>query len=294
MRQWFFGISVFIVSAMSGKVDAQTSSTAAKSDETTTAPPAAPASPILSEREGEMPGNQRITWERRRQVPFVRDGGVLNRKETAVLLYVDGDLFPPAIMASIQRGIFYWLTLGLDVGGDAGVFQAMLRIKQEMARARRTQSFLWGWHLRTGYKYVNVDFRDSMGQDTVMRFDDNSWVLSFQNVFSFRFGNHKRRSIYLTSELYWDFDLRGKGLQTDFYFFPAKVGFETVVGLHWNFFIEGGVIWSVNGWQLSDGTVLSGDGDLFATASMGFAYRFGGVRTALPENWRDPAAPPLR
>ena len=50
----------------------------------------------------EMPGNQRITWDLRRQVPFVRNGGLLNRKETAIMLYVDGELFPPALMINVS------------------------------------------------------------------------------------------------------------------------------------------------------------------------------------------------
>jgi hypothetical protein len=256
----------------------------------TAASPAAPA----PDHAGEMPGNQKITWEMRRQVPFVRDGGLLNRKETAVLMYVDGDLFPPAVMVAIQRGLFYWMTVGLDVGGDMGVFQAMLRIKQEMGRTRRTNFFFWGWHIRTGYKYVNVDMRDTLGQDTAIRFDDNSWVLAFQNTFSLRFGNHRRRAMYLTSQVYGDFDLRGKGIQPDLYIYPATLGFETVLGQNWNFFFEAGVILSINGWELSDGTIMSKNGDLFPTASMGFAYRFGGVSTALPLNWRDPEAPPMK
>ena len=236
------------------------------------------------------------TWDMRRQVPFVRDGGVLNRKETAIGLYLDGDLFPPAVMAYIQHGIFSRLTLGLDMGGDMGTFQALLRIKEEMARTRRTQLFFWGWHLITGYKYVNIDLRDSLGQDTDMRIDDNSWVLAFENTFSYRFGNHRRRSIFLTTELYWDFDLRGLGLQTDFYVFPATLGFETVLGRNWSFFIEAGVILSINGWQLANGTVMhtKGRGEFFVTTSLGFAYRFGDVATALPENRRDPTAPPMR
>ncbi len=247
-------------------------------------------------RAKDMPGNQRITWEMRRQVPFVRDGGLLNRKETALLLYVEGDVFPPPVMLSIQRGINYWLTLGLDVGGDAGVFQTFLRIKQEMGRTRTKKNnfFFWGWHIRTGYKYVNIDLRDWLGQDTEMRIDDNSWILAFQNSLSLRFGNHRRRAIYLTTQLYWDFDLRGQNRQVDFYVFPATVGFETILGQNWNFFFEGGVIISINGWELSDKLVMSPNGDVFPTASMGFAYRFGGVRTALPANWKDSSALPMR
>ena len=239
----------------------------------------------------EMPGNQRITWERRRQVPFVRGGGVLNRKETALVAYVDGDLFPPAAMASIQRGIFYWLTVGLDVGGDYGVFQALLRIKQEMARTRTTNFFFWGWHLRTGYKYVKVDFTNTMSD--AMQFDDNSWILSLENVFAFRFGAYRRRVIYLMTQFYLDFDLRGKGYQTDKYLFPATLGFETIVGRNWNIYFETGLIMSLNGWETRKG-VISPDGDLFPTASFGAAYRFGGVRSALPVDYRDPASPPIR
>jgi hypothetical protein len=239
----------------------------------------------------EMPGNQRITWEMRRQAPFIRGGGVLNRKETAVAGYVDGDLFPPAVMASVQRGIFYWLTVGLDVGGDYGVFQALLRIKQEMARTRRTNFFFWGWHIRTGYKYVNVDFTDKLSD--VWQFDDNSWILSFENVFAFRLGAHRRRVLYLTSQVYWDFDLRGQGRQIDLYVFPATLGFESIIGKRWNIFVEAGLILSINGWEVKN-RVISPNGDMFPTASFGFAYRFGGVRTALPRDFRDPASLPLR
>jgi hypothetical protein len=295
-----FSTAILLVKTLSADASKETtvaggaSSSAPPSTEASSSKEPSSADEMSAAMRSEMPGNQRITWERRRQVPFVRDGGVLNRKETALVFYLDGDLFPPALMASIQRGIYYWLTLGLDVGGDQGTFQALMRIKQEMSRTRKTNFFFWGWHIRTGYKYVDIDYRDSLGEGTDMRFDDNSWILAFQNTFSFRFGLHRRRSIFITTELYWDFDLRGKGIQPDFYVFPATVGFETVIAAQWNFFIEGGVILSINGWELSDGTVMSKDGDVFPTASMGFAYRFGGVRTALPENWRNPSAPPMR
>jgi len=194
-------------------------------------------------------------------------------------------------LASVQRGVFYWLTVGLDVGGDYGVFQALLRIKQEMARTRRTNFFFWGWHIRTGYKYVNVDLTDTWSD--VWRFDDNSWILNFQNVFSFRFGQHRRRAVYFTTALYWDFDLRGEGRQTDFYVYPVTIGFESILGDSWNLFVEAGTIISVNGWETDIG-VISQNGDFFPTASFGAAYRFGGVRTALPKDFRDPLSPPLR
>ena len=239
----------------------------------------------------EMPGNQRITWEKRRQVPYVRSGGVLNRKETAVVAYMDGDLFPPAVMASIQRGIFYWLTVGVDVGGNYGVFQALLRIKQEMARTRRTNFFFWGWHVRTGYKYVDVDLRDQISEE--WRFDDNSWILSLENVFAFRFGSYRRRVIYISSQFYLDFDLRNENRQTDRYVFPATIGFETIIKDHWNFYFETGLIISLNGWETDQG-VIKANGDTFPTASFGFAYRFGGVRTALPMDYRHSGSPPRR
>jgi hypothetical protein len=245
---------------------------------------------IRENRAREMPGNQRITWERRRQVPFVRNGGNLNRKETAIVAYADADLFPPAVMLGIQRGIYYWLTLGLDVGGDMGVFQALLRIKQEMARTRGSNFFFWGWHIRTGYKYVDIDFRD-INED--LYFQDNSWIISFENAFAFRFGNHRRRVIYVNTIFYTDFDLTGRGWQTDLYLFPATIGFETIVGKQWNFFLEAGTIISLNGWETDLG-IISANGDFFPAGQLGFAYRFGGVRTLLPEDWKNPSAPPMR
>lgn len=247
---------------------------------------------LAAERAKDMPGNQRITWEMRRQVPFVRNGGMLNRKETAVVAYVDGDLFPPAVMVGILRGINYWLSVGLDVGGDMGVFQALLRIKQEMGRTRRTNFFFWGWHVRTGYKYVNVDFTDTLSD--VWRFDDNSWILTFENTLGVRFGKHRRRGLYLNTIIYGDFDLRGQGRQIDVYVYPATLGFETILGRNWNFFLELGVIISINGWEVANDVVISENGDIFPSGGFGFAYRFGGVRTALPENWRDPDASPMR
>jgi hypothetical protein len=216
---------------------------------------------------------------------------MLNRKETAAILYVDGDIFPPAVMAGIQRGITYWLSVGLDVGGNMGVFQAILRTKLEMARTRKTNFFFWGWHVRTGYKYVKVDFTDTLGD--VWIFDDNSWILTFENTFAFRLGKHRRRALYVNTIIYGDFDLRGEGRQIDAYVYPATLGFETIIGKYWNFFLELGVIISINGWETKNG-VISQNGDYFPSGGFGFAYRFGGVRTALPENWHSASAPPMR
>jgi hypothetical protein len=124
-------------------------------------------------------------------------------------------------------------------------------------------------------------------------FEDTSWILTFENTFAFRFGRHRRRVIYINTEVYGDFDLMGRGYQTDGYVAPAILGFETILGRNWNFFIEAGVIISLNGWQTSRG-IISAGGDFFPMGSIGFAYRWGGVRTALPFEWRDPASLPMR
>jgi hypothetical protein len=209
----------------------------------------------------------------RTQVPTVRNGGVLNTRETAFVAYVDGQLLPPALMMSVQHGLSYWVTLGVDVGGGYGTFQALLRLRMENLPPIANHRFFWGGHIRTGFKRQVVD----ISQD--LAFEDVSWVLTYENTFSVRLGAQRRHVLYLDTIFYVDFDLTNSGRQVDLYLVPAVLGYEVVIGAQWNFFIEAGFAWSINGTETRYGLLYAGD--VFPVATIGFAYRFPGHRTAL-------------
>jgi hypothetical protein len=208
-----------------------------------------------------------------RQPSFVDNAGLTNKNEHAFLFYADAAVLPPALMFGYRFGLFYWWEMGFDVGGDYGVFQSLLHFKMENMKTRKSEFFFWVFTFKTGYKYHSVDMGDNL------YFDDNSWVYDFQNAFAFRFGQKKDKAIYLTTRFYIDQDLRSAGLQTDYYFMPGILGFETVIGKYGNFFVDAGAAWSINGMETPDKGVLY-EGDWFPIMKLGFAVRTGD-RTAI-------------
>ncbi len=202
-------------------------------------------------------------------ISFVSNGGMIKENEHAVVAYIDADLLPPAVMLSYQYGIFYWLTLGFDIGGDYGAFMALLKVKQEMSRTRDNDKFFWGWHIRTGFKQNQVELSDNLV------FDDLSYIIVFENTVALRPGQakHQRQVVYLNSAFYFDFDLSGEGRQVDYRIAPAVLGFETLIGEFGNFFIEVGAAVSLNGTETDSGLV--NDNRWFPVGKIGFAIRTG-------------------
>ena len=142
-----------------------------------------------------------------------------------------------------------------------------------MSRTRRTNFFFWGWHIRTGFKYVNIDFTDT-NEDLALR----------GHLVDSRFREHLRLSLRPTPAARLLHLYRGlrrlrpdpfKVEQTDAYISPATLGFETILGRNWNFFVELRVIISLNGWETSRG-VISDDGRL-SSPSDSWALPIAGV-----------------
>lgn len=209
----------------------------------------------------------------RTQIPTARNGGILNAGETAYLVYVDAQLFPMPVMFSIQHGFTYWMTLGIDVGGGLGTFQALLHARLENLPPIGNHRFFWGGHIRTGYKQQSWD------SGPELTFDDVSWILTYENTFSVRLGDSRRHVLYLDTIFYADFDVTRSDRQVDMYLIPASLGYEVVLGANWNFYIEAGFIYSINGTQTRYGTLY--EGEFFPVGAIGFAYRQRGERSAL-------------
>lgn len=208
-----------------------------------------------------------------RQPSFVRGAGVLNKNEHALLLYIDGDVLPPGITAGYRYGMVYWWNIGVDMGGDAGVFQSLVRTRIENVKLRRTESFFWSNEFSAGFKYHQFDF----GNTT--RFDDRSLIATIDNSFAWRFTPGRTKSVYLTTLFYIDYDLHTPRRQTDYYLMPAILGYETMLRDHANFFAEIAAAYSINGMELSDGTVLY-NRSWFPSLRIGIALRTGN-RTAI-------------
>jgi hypothetical protein len=202
-----------------------------------------------------------------RQPSFVENAGLLNRNEHALLFFVDAELLPAAVMAGYRYGIFSWWDIGVDVGGNLGVLEALIHTKMLNFKTKKTEFFFWGFTFKTGYKYHKIDF----SEDFII--DDKSWIYVFENSFSFRFGRDRRRSVFVTTKFYLDQDLHTPRRQNDFYLGPAHLGFETIIGKYTNFFVEAGVMWAINGMETADEVLYKGD--WFPVMQMGFAARTG-------------------
>lgn len=227
---------------------------------------------VAEEAEGGRERERRLVHPRT-QVPTVRNGGVLNAGETAYIFYIDGQLFPPVPMLSVQHGLTYWATLGVDVGGGYGTFQALLHARLENLPPIGNHRFFWGGHVRTGYKQQVLDLGPNLA------YDDVSWILTYENTFSIRVGPQRRHVLYLDTIFYADFDLLRRGRQVDLFLLPAVLGYEFVIGDQWNFFVEAGFVWCINGTETPRGLLY--EGDLFPVATIGFANRTRGPRSAL-------------
>ena len=207
-----------------------------------------------------------------RQPSFVSYGGNLNKHEHALVLTVDGELLPPAVLVGYRYGLLYWWEVGLDTGGDYGVFEALAHIKIENFKTAKSERFYWGTTYKTGYKYHVAD----LGENLV--FDDKSWILNFENSFAFRLGALRQKTIYVVTQFYIDFELHRHGRQTDYYVAPALLGWESMIGKYANFFVQAGMVYSINGMELKDDVKYSNT--WFPVLQFGFGYR-SGDRTAI-------------
>lgn len=208
-----------------------------------------------------------------RQPSFVSHAGTLNKNEHAAVLTVDGEVLPPAVMLGYRYGLLYWWEIGADVGGDYGVFQALLHMKMENYKTAESERFYWGTSYKTGFKHHVAELTEKA------RFDDRSWVVLFENSFALRLGDARDKSIYLVTQFYIDLDLHEDRRQTDYYVAPALFGFESVLGSYSNLFIQAGAAYSINGMEMADGEILY-EGDWFPVVQLGFGYRTGD-RTAI-------------
>ncbi len=207
-----------------------------------------------------------------RQPSFVSHGGNLNKHEHALVLTVDGELLPPAVLVGYRYGLFYWGEVGVDVGGDYGVFEALAHMKIENFKTAASERFYWGTTYKTGYKHHVADFGENMA------FDDKSWILAFENTFAFRLGASRQKAIYAVTQFYIDFDMHHHDRQTDYYVAPVLLGWENVIGDYGNFFVQAGMVYSINGMELKDGVKY--DNSWFPALQFGFGYRTGD-RTAI-------------
>lgn len=208
-----------------------------------------------------------------KQPSFVRGGGLLNKNEHSLLLHLDGDLLPPAIMMSYSYGLLYWWNAGVDFGGNRGVFQALVRTRMENLKSRKTERLFWSNQISAGFKHHEMSFSDDL------QFDDQSLVGIIDNSLGFRFGSMKSKVLYLLTIFYLDYDIHTPRRQTDYYFFPAMIGFEAMIGEHASFFVETGAVYSTTGMQMADNRVLYKK-DWFPTVKIGVAWR-SGKKTAI-------------
>jgi|GEM_PF-2428249 hypothetical protein len=203
-----------------------------------------------------------------RQPSFVRGAGMLNKGEHAFVLYDDGDLIPQPLMLEYRYGLLYWWDAAVDVGGNAGVFQAFIRTRIENAKTRKSEALFWANELSLGYKIHSMTVKDNL------TFDDKSLVFAVDNSVAYRMGKKRNSSFYLLSIFYVDYDLHSPRRQTDYYVMPAILGYESMVGDHASFFVEAGAAYSINGMQFADGGIMYKN-SWFPVFRIGLALRTG-------------------
>ena len=203
-----------------------------------------------------------------KQPSFIRGGGLLNKREQAFVLYIDGDVIPFTPMLGYCWGWFYWWDLGVDVGADAGIVQVLLHTRIENIKTRKSELFFWANAFKTGYKIHKFDYKPDL------RFDDRSWLTVIENSLGLRLGKERRKVLYLNTIFYIDYDLHSPRRQTDYYITPAALGFETMVGEHGGFFAEVGCMYGITGMAFGDGSLLYKN-DWFPVFKIGVALRSG-------------------
>ena len=196
---------------------------------------------------------------------FVESGGLLNRGQHAVVLYLDAELLAPPVTVGYRHGVLRWLELGLDVGANTGLLQVLAHTRLQLLQSASRRLF-WGLHLRSGYKTHHF----SIGETVVA--DDTSWVTAAEHCLGLRLGQARRHVLYLETQVYVDIDLRTPRRQTDYYLAPASLGYEAMITRWSSVFVELGFVISLNGTETHAGLLY--EGDLFPMGQVGAAVRF--------------------
>jgi hypothetical protein len=197
---------------------------------------------------------------------MVENGGILNRGQHAVVLYLDAELLLPPITAGYRYGVLSWLELGLDVGANEGLIQGLLHARARLYESPRSRRLFVGLRVRTGPKYHLLELSQKI------LFDDRSWVVAGELSLAVRLGDRRQLALYLSPMFYADVDLRTPQRQTDLYLAPATVGFELLLGQGASVFGEIGPVWGINGTETHRGKLY--EGDWFPVGQLGVAVRF--------------------
>lgn len=186
-------------------------------------------------------------------------GGILKQGDHAVVLAVDAELLLPPLMLGYRHGLLDGLELGAELGGDKGLFLALVTAKKRLVE--RNGGY-WGLRLRGGYK--SHDW--SAGE---IVFDDESVVISLEHAAALRLGQRRDMALYINSFVYFDIDVRSPQRQTDVYLAPASLGFEALLGSHFSVYIELGFAIGLNGTETYKGKLFVSD--IFPIGEIGLA-----------------------
>ena len=194
---------------------------------------------------------------------LVSAAGTIASGDHALVVTLDGQVLLPALMLGYRYGAADWLELGIDVGASVGLFQSFAQAKAAIYRSPGERIFV-GARLYSGYKIHDYEIGSIIA-------DDNSWGSAIEPSLAVRFGDRKRRALYFSALFYVDFDLRSPRRQTDLYLLPAIVGFESLIGTRFNFYVEAGLALSLNGTETPKGVLYAGDA--FPVVKAGLAWR---------------------